>query len=117
MDLKKVGVTNAILWRKLETAIARTERVQFTWVKAHSGILLNECGDQLATRGVKGSSHGTIAPIPINELESQQELEMDDDDITQWDDWHVTDQLPPPACKFSISESQQRNSVRNKKGC
>jgi hypothetical protein len=35
----------------------RHRRVEFTWVKAHSGILHNEIADTLATRGVKGSTY------------------------------------------------------------
>jgi ribonuclease HI len=46
---KKCGVANATLWRELDTAITRQVRVTFTWVKARSGILLNEFADQLAT--------------------------------------------------------------------
>jgi ribonuclease HI len=39
---KKAGVANKSLWLGLEAAIARHLRVEFTWVKAHSGILHNE---------------------------------------------------------------------------
>jgi ribonuclease HI len=55
---KKAGVSNKSLWLALETAIARHRCIEFTWVKAHSGLLHNEIADTLATRGVKGSSYG-----------------------------------------------------------
>jgi ribonuclease HI len=43
---KNGRVTDATLWRKMDTAVARHARVEFAWVKSHSGILLNECADQ-----------------------------------------------------------------------
>jgi hypothetical protein len=76
--------------------VARQARVTFTWVKAHSGILLNECADQLARRSVGGSSYCSPVEIP-NEVESRQEFEMADEDVTQWDDWSELEQRPPMA--------------------
>jgi hypothetical protein len=57
---KKAGVANKSLWLALEKAIARHRCIEFTWVKAHSGLLHNDIADSLATRGVKG---GTYCPI------------------------------------------------------
>jgi ribonuclease HI len=54
---KKAGVANKSLWLALETAIARHRCIEFTSVKARSGLLHNEIADTLATRGVKGSSY------------------------------------------------------------
>jgi ribonuclease HI len=54
---KKEGVANRTLWMSLDSEIARHRVVQFSWVKAHSGILLNEIADTLATRGDNGSSY------------------------------------------------------------
>jgi ribonuclease HI len=51
---KKAGVANKSLWLGLESAIERHRRVEFSWVKAHSGLIHNEIADTLATRGVKG---------------------------------------------------------------
>jgi hypothetical protein len=41
----------------LESAIERHRRVEFTWVKAHSGLIHNEIAYTLATRGVTGDSY------------------------------------------------------------
>jgi ribonuclease HI len=54
---KKGGVANKSLWLALETAIDRHRCIEFTSVKAHSGLLHNEIADTLATRGLKGSSY------------------------------------------------------------
>jgi ribonuclease HI len=45
-------VSNKPLWEKLITAVDRMRRVEWSWVKAHNGRLLNECADVLATKGV-----------------------------------------------------------------
>jgi ribonuclease HI len=37
-------VVNKSLWLALETAVARHAGVNFTWVKAHSGLVHNEIG-------------------------------------------------------------------------
>jgi ribonuclease HI len=58
-NAKKERVTDSTLWQKLDTAIALHAHVEFTLVKGHSGILLNECPDQLVTRGVPGDSYST----------------------------------------------------------
>jgi ribonuclease HI len=74
---KKWRVANATLWQELDTAIARHRHVEFTWVKAQSGILLNEWADQLATRGVAGNSYSDnipVPPVPPDEPESTTEL-------------------------------------------
>jgi ribonuclease HI len=39
---KKAGVANKSLWLALDLAIGRHSVVEFTWVKAHSGIIHNE---------------------------------------------------------------------------
>jgi ribonuclease HI len=57
---KKAGVANKSLWLALEAAIARHRCIEFTWVKAHSGLLHNEIADTLATRGVQGSTYCPI---------------------------------------------------------
>jgi ribonuclease HI len=54
---KKAGVANKSLWIALDAAIAIHERVEFSWVKAHSGLVHNEVADTLATRGFKGSTY------------------------------------------------------------
>jgi ribonuclease HI len=72
---KKAGIANKSLWLGLEDAIARHRRVEFTWVKAHSGSLHNEIAGTLATRGVKG---GTYCPVNwFNQLPEDTETEDD----------------------------------------
>ena len=48
----KQPVKNADLWRRLRLACER-HRVQWFWVKGHSGITDNELADVLATRGMQ----------------------------------------------------------------
>jgi ribonuclease HI len=45
-------VASKSLWETLIAAVDRMRRVEWSWVKAHNGGLLNECADMLATRGV-----------------------------------------------------------------
>jgi ribonuclease HI len=45
-------VSNKSLWERLIAAVDRMRRVEWSWVKAHNGRLLNECADMLATKGV-----------------------------------------------------------------
>jgi ribonuclease HI len=53
--------SNKSLWQKLIAAVGRMKRVEWSWVKAHNGRLLNECADMLATKGV----HGEQRPCPV----------------------------------------------------
>jgi hypothetical protein len=77
---KKAGIANKSRWLGLDSAISRHERVEFTWVKAHSGILHNEIADTLATRGVNG---GTYSPVSwFDQLPADTETE-DDPNIPQ----------------------------------
>jgi hypothetical protein len=46
-------VTNKPLWQKLTKVMKLHARMEWSWVKAHSGILLNECADMLATMDVE----------------------------------------------------------------
>jgi ribonuclease HI len=48
----KTAVANKSLWQALMTAVGRMRKVEWSWVKGHSGYLLNECVDMLATKGV-----------------------------------------------------------------
>jgi ribonuclease HI len=47
-----VRVSNKSLWEDLSAAVNRMRKVEWSWVKAHNGRLLNECADMLATNGV-----------------------------------------------------------------
>ena len=40
------------LWQRLQLACAQ-HRVEWFWVKGHSGVADNELADQLATRGLE----------------------------------------------------------------
>jgi hypothetical protein len=96
---KKAGVANKALWLALETAIARHRCIEFSWVKAHSGLLHNEIADTLATRGVKGTSY---CPTDwFDELPPDTGQEEEDDKsilktevITQTDEWADDEHLP-----------------------
>jgi hypothetical protein len=94
---KKQGVANAVLWCELDTAIGQHARVEFDWAKAHSGILLNECADQLATRGVTGGAYFPAAMVetPPDEIESTKEFEMSDEDVTRTADWDEQEHIAP----------------------
>jgi hypothetical protein len=91
------GVANKALWLALKTAIARHRHIEFTWVKAHSGLSHNEIGDTLATRGVKG---GTYCPTDwFDELAPDTEQEDDPsipntEVITQTEEWADEEHLP-----------------------
>jgi ribonuclease HI len=56
--------------------------IEWSWVKAHSGILLNECADTLATKGVNNEpSQGLVQYlVPIGEDTDNREYEMKDGD-------------------------------------
>jgi hypothetical protein len=99
-NAKKAGVANKTLWLGLEAAVARHKRVEFTWVKAHSGILHNEIADTLATRGVNGGSFCPVSffdnlpvdteteddpNIPITEVITQmEEFGADEEHLPQY---------------------------------
>jgi hypothetical protein len=86
-----------VLGRQLDSAIARHARVEFDWAKADSGILLNECADQLATRGVHGTTYfpGPMIEPPPDEIESTEEFVMRDEDVTRWDEWDEHERIVP----------------------
>jgi ribonuclease HI len=93
-NARKGGVANAMLWRGLDTSISLHIRVEFMWVHAHSGILLNECADQLATRVVNGLSHGPETIFQQGESASEEEFVMDQEDVAQRDHWSDPEHLP-----------------------
>jgi ribonuclease HI len=57
-------VANKSLWERLIAAVNRMRRVEWSWVKAHNGRLLNECADMLAMRGV----HNEPRPCPVSTI-------------------------------------------------
>jgi ribonuclease HI len=96
---KKAGVANKSLWLSLDSAIERHRRVEFTWVKAHSGLIHNEISDTLATRGVKGK---TYCPVSwFDTLPADTETEDDPnipqtEVITQTEEFGADEEHLPP---------------------
>jgi hypothetical protein len=93
---KKQGVSNATLWRSLDSDFARHQRVEFASVNGHSGILLNECADQLATRAIQGSSSCPTPNFDVlpDQPESDVELVIGDNEVTRREDWDDPDHSP-----------------------
>jgi ribonuclease HI len=62
-------ISNLSQWKALLNQVDRMRAVQWTWVKAHNGYLLNECADMRATKGVRNETPCSNAqyPHPINE--------------------------------------------------
>lgn len=60
----KKSVKNQDLWQRLDAAAAR-HRIEWRWVKGHSGDAGNELADQLANRGVDEVA-GARAPRPMH---------------------------------------------------
>jgi ribonuclease HI len=52
-------VKNVELWRRLDTAIA-PHRVQWHWMRGHTGDYMNERADQLAHEGIAGVRSGAL---------------------------------------------------------
>jgi ribonuclease HI len=46
----KAPVANKTLWQKSLEMVGRHRKIEWSWMKAHSGILLNEYADMLATK-------------------------------------------------------------------
>jgi hypothetical protein len=85
--------------------VAHMALVEFTRVKAHSEISLNECADQLVTRAAGGSSYCVPVEIP-NGVESEEEFVMEDDGATRREDWSELEELPPmgtPAARRALA--------------
>jgi hypothetical protein len=95
---KKAGVAKKSPWIALHVAIAQHRRVEFSCVKAHSGLLHNEIADTLATRGVRGS---TFCPtdrfdaLPADtKPEDVPEMRGVDPLITQTEEYNSEDSMP-----------------------
>jgi ribonuclease HI len=54
-------VKNVDLWQRLQIASAQ-HRVEWFWVKGHSGIADNELADALATRGLQEAIAAAAIP-------------------------------------------------------
>jgi ribonuclease HI len=64
-------------------------KIEWSWVKAHSGILLNECADILATKGVFNEPTQSLVQflVPIGEDTDAQEYEMREGEETPVEGW------------------------------
>jgi hypothetical protein len=110
---KKAGVANKSLWLAPDAAVARHRRIEFTCVKAHSGLIHNEIADTLATRGVQG---GTYCPIDWFDKLPRDTEEEDDPSIplteviTQMDEFGADEEHMPsfgtPAVVYSFNEEE-----------
>jgi ribonuclease HI len=77
------------LWQKLIQISKKHARINWSWVKAHSGILLNECADLLATRGIFGCKSQNRHPQHVTSLgedTDNEECELSDDEETLGDE-------------------------------
>ncbi|GAA4901403.1 ribonuclease HI [Stackebrandtia albiflava] len=59
MTSDRKPVKNVDLWQRLDAAIAR-HRVEWLWVKGHSGHAENERADRLAARGMAEALSATV---------------------------------------------------------
>jgi ribonuclease HI len=73
-----VPVANKTLWQKFIEMVSRVHKIEWPWVKAHSGILLNECADTLATKGVFNEPAQSLVQfvVPVGEDTDTHEYEM-----------------------------------------
>jgi hypothetical protein len=88
-------VANKSLWQQLIDVVKTHERVEWSSVKAHSGIVLNECADVPATRGVM-NENASDAPqfvIPVDEDSDSHGYFLPDGEETLTDD--CTAERPP----------------------
>jgi hypothetical protein len=122
---KKAQVANKTLWMWLDAEVTRHHRVEFSWVKAHSGILLSEIANQLATRGVQRGTHcPTLAQYDVlpedSEKEDGPELNRIEPVITQVDEWDDPDHLPTFSIRVdnedlaAVEEQERRRKVFNR---
>jgi ribonuclease HI len=96
---KKAPVANKTLWMQLDSEIARHRPVEFSWVKAHSGIVHHEIADQLATRRVNGPSNCLTQRFDVlpegSETEANETLKrtLKPNSVTtqtdKWDEEHL----------------------------
>lgn len=80
---------------------------------------MNECADQLATRGVAGSSYSEeipVTPVPPDEPERAEEFVVSDEEATQISEWNDSEHLP--TCGITIKSvglaaEEQREEQEN----
>jgi hypothetical protein len=83
-------VGNKDLWQALVHTAARHARVEWSWVRAHSGLVLNECVDVLATRGIfnKPRQNDDIqVMVPVGEDTDSTQYALEDGEETLSVNW------------------------------
>jgi hypothetical protein len=95
MNSQGNAVVNVTLWTELREAVGRHTDVPFTWVKAHSEILLNEFADMVMMRGLNGQSDGPLPVLPNNEDTDETEHVTTDEEATSNEDWLGLERPPP----------------------
>jgi hypothetical protein len=113
MNSKKAGVANKSPWIALEAAVARHRHIEFTWVKAHSGLLHNEIADTLATRGAMGSTYcptNRFDVLPADTEEEDDPAIPSTEVIAQTDEFGADDEHLPsfgaPALVFDFNDEE-----------
>jgi hypothetical protein len=72
---------------------------------------LSECTNQLEKRAAGGNSSGPETILPPDERESEEALEMADEDVPQWEEWSDPQYLPPtsvPMFSVSLAAEEER---------
>jgi hypothetical protein len=83
-------VANRDHWNQLIHAEERHTRIQWAWLKAHSGLLLNECADVLATRGIFNKPHQNYphqVMVPAGEDTDSMEYTLENGEETPSENW------------------------------
>jgi hypothetical protein len=80
--------------------------VQWTWVKAHAGFLLNECADMLTTKGVRNETPPANVQFlhPLNEDTDTEEYTFRDNELPSIPSNWTRDTLPPPQGMFRLGK-------------
>jgi ribonuclease HI len=102
-------VANQSLWSALLREVDRTERMEWTWVKGHSGFLLNECADMLATKGVKNETPPAKVQFlhAINEDTDGKKYEFANGKLSPVPRNWVGDVPPPNRCTMKGPENAE----------
>jgi hypothetical protein len=81
------AVANKTLWQALLEMVGRMRKIEWWWMKAHSGILLNECADMLATKGVKNEEQPALVQYltPVGEDTNARVYEIKEGEATPMD--------------------------------
>jgi ribonuclease HI len=66
-------------------AVSWMRKIEWSWVKGHSGILLNERADMLATKGVNNEQPPALVQhlVPMGEDTNEQVYELKDGEETR----------------------------------